>query len=301
MKKNGQTKIKDAAICFSGLAKNFELCYPYIKKNLLDLIGNYDIFCCVEDDENANEAELLKPVRIKRVKSSDVDSIIKDELERLKKQNYRTSIFIESFKFNIRNTYQQIYKVNNAFELLEEYIKEKNIQYKQFIRIRFDLLPLDSVKLKDFITEKNEIIVPKIKMQHSPDVFNDMFCVTNSFEAFKSYCSLYGNFKDIVENELSFKASFLQKLYLLFEKNYSSFFFFSLGKLSGKKGFIYRNLLGISLSFPKLFYKDFKHKNKYSSEKVLFYHLKYKKIKIREDKINFVIVRSLTEGLLIFG
>ncbi len=50
-----EKKIKNAAVCFSGQAKNFELCYPYIRKNLLDQIGSHDIFCCVEDDENADK------------------------------------------------------------------------------------------------------------------------------------------------------------------------------------------------------------------------------------------------------
>ncbi|KKK64709.1 hypothetical protein LCGC14_2981450, partial [marine sediment metagenome] len=40
---------------------------------------------------------------------------------------------------------------------------------------------------------------------------------------------------------------------------------------------------------------------RYSTERVFFYYLKSKKIKLKEKKINFVIVRNLTDGLLIFG
>jgi len=301
MQKNNQTKVKDTAVCFSGLAKTFELCYPYIKKNLLEQIGSYDIFCCVEDDENADKVNLLSPVKLKKIKSSEVDKIIKNEIKYLRKQNYRTSLYIESFRFNLRNVYQQIYKINQSFELLEEYMKKEKITYRHFIRIRFDLLPLDNLKPENFAIKKNEIIVPHVRIQHPSDIFNDMFCITSDFDTFKSYCSIYRNFKDIVQKELSFKMTFLQRLYFFFEKNYISFFFFILGKLSRKKGIIYRNLLGLALSFPKLFYKNFKYKNKYSTERALFYYLKSEKIKIKEMEINFVIVRSLDDGLLIFG
>ena len=55
-----EKKIKTAAICFFGQARMLDLCYPYIKKNLLDPIGkngkDYDIFCCVEDDEDLRNA-----------------------------------------------------------------------------------------------------------------------------------------------------------------------------------------------------------------------------------------------------
>ena len=301
VEKNNQTEVKNAAICFSGLAKNLDLCYPYIKKNLLDQIGSHDIFCCVEDDENANKVSLLNPVRIKKVKSSDVDKIVKDELKSLKKQNYKTILYIESFRFNLRNAYMQMYKINQSFELLKEYMKEKNVAYKNFIRIRFDLLPLDSLKLENFTIKKDEIIIPHVRIPHTPDIFNDMFCITNNLDTFRSYCSLYPNFKNTLQRELSIKMTFLQKLYFFFEKKYTSFFFFLFGKLGRKKGIIYRNLFGIILSFPKIFYKKFKSKNKNSLERVFFYYLKYEKRKIKEIKINFVIVRNLDDGLLIFG
>jgi len=293
-------EIKNAAICFAGQARTFELCYPYIKKNLLDNLGSYDIFCCVEDDENASKIEVLKPVKIKKIKSSDVAPIIKDEVQSLKKQNYRTSLFIESFRFNIKNVYQQLYKINQSFGLLEEYMKEKKIRYNHFIRIRFDLLPIDSIKLADFAIEKNEIIVPKERLQHPQDTINDMICITSDFNAFKSYCSLYNNFRNVIENQFSVKMTLFQKLYFLCEKIYFNFFFFLLGKLS-QKNKICRNLLGTFTHFSELFYKKFKYENKLYLEKILFHYLTSEKINIKEMKIDFIIVRSLDEGLLVFG
>ena len=59
MKKNKPLKMKNVALCFSGMVKSLELCYPYIKKNLLDHIGSHDIFCFVEDDSDFKKIKLL--------------------------------------------------------------------------------------------------------------------------------------------------------------------------------------------------------------------------------------------------
>jgi len=301
MKKNKSKRTKNVALCFSGQVKNLELCYPYIKKNLLDHIGSYDVFCCAEDDENLKKIKLLKPTKTKKIKSSEVDKIIKDEIKALHKQNYKTSIFPESFRFNLRNIYQQLYKINQSFELLEKHMEEENVNYNYFIRIRFDFLPLEVIKLEDFKIKKKEIVVPGIKISHPKDLFNDMFYITKDFDTFRSCCSLYYNFKKTIEQKLSIKLTFSQKLYFLLERNYGSFFFFLFKKLNKKQRKFPRYFLGLTLLFPNMFYKEFKAKNKYGNERVFFYYLKSEKIKIKKKKIDFIIVRSLTDGFLIFG
>ncbi|PIO08349.1 hypothetical protein COU59_01850 [Candidatus Pacearchaeota archaeon CG10_big_fil_rev_8_21_14_0_10_34_12] len=298
-------KLKKVALCFSGQARTLDLCYPYIKKNILDSVGergkDYDIFCCVEEDANSGKTSILKPAKIKKVKPADVDRIIKSEIGILRKQNYKTSIFPESFRFNLQKSYRQMYQINESFELLKKYIKEKNVSYQYFIRIRFDFLPLDILKLSDLKIEKNEVIIPQIKIPHRKDIINDMFCVAKDIDTFESYCSLYNNFRIVVQNQLSIKPSFVQKMYFLFEKNYRYVLLNLFDKLNKGKNEIPRYLLGIALLFPNMFYKEFKSHNKYSIEKALLCHLKSKEIKIKWKNINFVIVRNLTDGLLIFG
>ena len=300
-----KNKTKKVAFCFSGQARTLDLCYPYIKKNLLDSVGkngkDYDIFCCAEDDIDLKKIMLLKPIKTKKVKSSEVDKIIKDELRSLNKQNYKTSIFPESFRFNLRNTYQQLYKINQSFELLKRYMKEKDINYKYFIRITFDFLPLDVFRLENFKIKVNEVIVPKIKTPYPKDLFNDMFCITKDFDTFKSYCSLYHNFKETIQKDFLIKTTFPQKLYFLFEKNYRSLFLFLFKKLNKKQRKLSRQILGLFLLFPNMFYKEFKAKNRYYTEKVFFYYLKSEKIIIMEKKMGFVIVRNSRDGILIFG
>ena len=301
MKKNRKQIVKDVALCFSGQVKNLELCYPYIKKNLLDYLGSYDIFCCAEDDSNVKKIKILKPKKSVKVKSSEVDKIIKAELKELRKQNYKTSIFPESFRFNPRNTYQQLYKISQSFEILEKYMKEENVSYKYFIRIRFDFLPLDVIKLASFNLKKKEVVVPDIKIPHPKDLFNDMVYMAKDFDTFKSCCSLYQNFRKTIEQELSIKPTLIQKLYFFLEKNYLYFFLFLFKKLNKNQRRFPRVFFGFALLLPKRFYKEFKAKNRYGTEKVFFYYLKSEKISIKKKKIDFVIVRSLTEGFLIFG
>jgi len=301
MKKNKSKKIKNVALCFSGQVKNLELCYPYIKKNLLDHIGSYDIFCCAEDDENLKKIKLLEPTKTKKVKSSEVDKIIKDKLKFLNKQNYKIIIYPESFRFNFRNIYQQFFKIKKSFELLENYMKEKNISYKYFIRIRFDFLPLDIIKLENFKIKNNEVVIPSYKGVSLKNEGIDMFYITKDFDTFKLCSFLYDNFIKVIRKNISIKPTFFQKFYFFFEKNYGNFFFFLFKKLNKKQRKLPRHLLGLTLLLPRMFYKDFKLKNRCSTEKAFFYNLKSEKKIIKQKQINFVIVRSLTDGLLIFG
>ncbi|MFH1325752.1 MAG: hypothetical protein ABIH49_03225 [archaeon] len=298
--KNKKPSVKNVALCFSGQARTLELCYPYIKKNLLDQIGSHDIFCFSEDDGDFKKVKLLNYKRLEKVKFSDVDEIIQPEIRLLNKQNYKTILFLESFRFNFRNIYQQLYKIRKSFDLLEEYMKKERVSYNYFIRLRFDFLPFDTIKLENFKLKENEIIVPKINDSYKNKI-NDMFCITKEFENFKSYCSLYDNFRKIVQKNASIKPTFFQKIFFFFEKNYVNFFLFINKKLNKKQKKLPRSFFGVFLLFPKMFYKKFKTEHMCLLERVLFYHLKNKKIKIREELINYVIVRNSTEGLLVFG
>jgi len=301
MKKNKSKRTKNVALCFSGQVKNLELCYPYIKKNLLDHIGSYDIFCCAEDDENLEKIKLLNPTKTKKVKSSEVDKVIKDKIKFLNRQNYKAIIYPQSTSFNFRNIFQQFFKIKKSFELLEKHMGEENISYKYFIRIRFDFLPLDIINLKDFKIKNDEIVLPDNKGLKLENEVIDMFYITKDFNTFKLCSFLYDSFIKVILKNISIKPTFFQKLYFFFEKNYNSFFFFLFKKLNKKQRKLPRNMLGFALLFTGMFYRDFKLKKGCSTEKILFSLLKSEKKIIREKKINFVIVRSLTDGRLLFG
>lgn len=294
-------KRKNVAVCFSGQVRKFDLCYPYIKKNLLDHLGSYDIFCCAEDDSDLEKMNVLNPVKIKKIKSSEVEKILKPVLKVLNKNNYKKYIFPQSPRFNFKNILQQLFKLQGSYELLEEYMQEEKVSYDFFIRIRFDFLPLDAINPKNFVLKNNEVITPHLKSSVAPKTqINDMFAITKDLNTFKTYCTLYNNFESAVQ-KVKFNPSKKQRIYFAFEKIYSDFFFWlskMLDKLNKKFS---RNLLGLSLLLPKKIYFKFKQQNRADTERVFYYHLTSNKKKIREEKLNFVIVRNPMEGLLVFG
>ena len=293
--------VKNVAICFSGKVKHLDLCFPYIKKNLLNHLGTYDIFCCAEDDKDLEKLKLLKPLKIEKVKSFDVDRLIKPEIKSIDKQNYKTLIFPESFRFNIRNIYQQLYKINKSFQLLEDHMKKENVSYNYFIRIRFDMLPINTIDPRKFKFKQGEIVVPKIINLKIKDQINDMFCITKDFESFKDYCFLYKNFRQTVQEKVSIKPSFFQGIYFLLEKFYRSFFIYFLKTINKKQIKFLRQILGVILLLPNLFYEDFKERKRCNLERVLFYYLISKNKIIKRKPMDFVIVRAFDDGLLIFG
>ncbi len=292
---------KNVAVCFSGQVRRFDLCYPYLKKNLLDHLGSYDIFCYVEDDADVSKIDVLKPVKVKKIKSSDVEKIIEPRLKFLKKNNYKKFILPESPRFNFKNILQQLYKLNGVYEILEGYMKEKNVSYNYFIRIRFDFLPLDVINPKDFKIKNDEIITPYFKTTlDAKTQINDMFSIAKDIDSFKTYCTLYNDFENAVQ-KTNFNPSKKQRRYFAFEKVYSNFaFWFSnlLNKINKKFA---RNFLGFLLLLPKKFYFKFKQKNRADTERTFYYHLISNNKKIREEKLNFVIVRNPMDGLLILN
>ncbi len=289
--------IKEAAICFSGQVKTLDLCYPYLKKNFLDNIKSYDIFCCAEDDSDIEKIDLLKPTKVIRVRSPEVDKLIKRDIDQLNKGNYKDFILPQSGRFNFRNIYQQLYKIKGVFKLLKQHMEENNVHYKYFIRIRFDFLPLNKIKMRDFNFKRNGVVTPRIRNLNPKIQVNDMFCVTRDIETFETYCSIIDHYKEVVRKNISLKTNFSKKLYLSFEKKYNSFFI----SLLKDKGQLSKNVLGFLLLLTKNIYFKFKEGARCSLEKAFFYHLKNEGKKVHDEPIDFIIVRNPMDGLLIFG
>jgi hypothetical protein len=70
------------AFCFSGQARTFDITYPYFKKNLFDAATEqgfeYDIFCAVEDDQDAQKIFIMNPQSYILIKSEEVERIISE-------------------------------------------------------------------------------------------------------------------------------------------------------------------------------------------------------------------------------
>ncbi|HTZ42010.1 MAG TPA: hypothetical protein VMC07_02275 [Candidatus Omnitrophota bacterium] len=296
-----EPKIKNAAICFSGQLRTLELCYPYIKKNLLDLLKSYDIFCFIEGDANPERLKMLNPQAIKTVQSSDIDHLIIKDLRQLRRNNYKKFIFPETPRFNFKNMFHQFYNIKGAFTLLREHMDKENISYRYFIRIRFDFLPISEINPENFKMRENEVIVPNYCGTRPENEIVDMFYITKDFDTFKTCSLIYDNFANLLKNGFVMKFSVLQKIYFFLERNYLYFLFAVFNKINPKSNKFLKQILSILLFPPKLFFKDFKVKNETSSERILFYYLKSEKKVITEKKIDFIIVRNPGDGLLILG
>lgn len=302
MNENRKVKVKEAAICFSGQVKDLEFCYPYIKKNFLDNIKSYDIFCCAEDDKNYSKIDLLKPKKAESVKSSEVDKEIKGVISRLNKGNYRDYILPQSARFNFRNIYQQLFKIKRSFILLEDYMKKEKVRYKYFIRARFDFLPIAKINPSEYKIKKLEVVVPKIRWQKEIIQINDMFSISSDWETFRTYCLMFDNYEEVIVREIGLpEMGFGKKIYFWFERNYNSSLLFLLNNPNRKGKKFLSNILGVFLLFTKIFYKKFKEDNRCNLEKAFFHNLKSKGKIVKEEPINFVILRSPMDGLLILS
>ena len=292
-----KNKTKTAAICFFGQARTLERCYPYIKKNFLDPIGkngkNYDIFCCVEDDEDAKNVNLLNPAAVVKIKSKNAKKIFKKDLNFLEKNNYKK--FICRIGPNLTspflNMLQQIYKKKICYNLLRDSMAKTKIKYKYFIRTRFDIVNLEKIDFKRIKMNDGEIIVPKNKEIRRHDGIDDCFCITSDIDTFRVYCEVINNLKNLLLKYHSVSLSFFKKKYFLLEKKYKLF----LNSLFKKNKHI-NFLFSLFTMIPDgLFYRSVR-KEIVGNHAILVSQLESNGKKIREEKINYAIIRKDKTG-----
>jgi len=139
--------IMKIAICMSGLMRTFSECYDSLKENILD-IYDCDVFLFVSKTED-KFIKLLNPVK----------SIVLDADPVLKKENCK---LWKMRHYSLQGVLQQLWKIEECYNLVLEYEKEKNFQYDWIIRTRPDLmyhrkldelyyLPKDYLYLPNFI------------------------------------------------------------------------------------------------------------------------------------------------------
>ena len=182
-------KTKKYAVCFSGQARSFDRCYPYIKKNVLDVLGkqgkDYDIYVCVEDDEDAHKVEeLIKPDEIKYVSVS-----LKRFSDYLEKLDYKYFIsWPLTGSLSLENqVLQQLYKLRELYGMLSS----SEVKYEKVIRLRFDFILLKPLKLKNLkgrfiVYPSHNITIEGLKKTIKSRSFNDFFGIMD-METFRDY------------------------------------------------------------------------------------------------------------------
>ncbi len=291
-------KKKLAALCFFGQARTLKRCYPYIKKYILDPLGenkkDYDIFCCVEDDEDAKNLDLLNPTKVLKIKSENAKKVFKKDLDWLNKYNYRKFVLRIGPRtpHPFENMIQGIYKKKLCYNLLEDYVSENNVEYKYFVRARFDIVLAEEIEINKMKIKKDEIFVPKNEEIRSlVGGIDDCFSVASDLDTFKVYCNVVDNIKNLVLKRHSLSFGFFKKLYFLTEKTYRSF----LVRLF-KKNKHFGMIFGLLTLIPSVFFYRSMRKQLVGSHTLLIYQMKKNGKKIKEVKVNYAIVRKNDTG-----
>lgn len=278
-------KNKKVAFCFSGQARTLDLCYPYIKKNLLDPIGknkiDYDIFCCVEDDGDAHKVELLNPAKVLKVSSTNFSRKTKTLL----KLNYN-KFFCRTTKNWFNNHLNQLKKIFLSNKLREEYQNNNKISYDWVFRIRFDISPLNKINYSN-LNSKDIYSIQRI--QSTENCCNDMIALGNE-ENLSIYSDQIKNIEETIslfflkQKKISWKFSFF------IEKNYISFFEFFI-KRSTKNKFFYK-FLHLIVGLREFIFISPPQGDTYFAESGLFRYLRKKGIKNKILPIDCVLVRE---------
>jgi hypothetical protein len=152
------------AVCISGQCRTLNQTHENIRQNLLERIGDYDLFMYVPKDEYSHHAHLLNPTVLKIADDRHID-----EGDLINGINCR-------FKTGVQSYLQQLYALKLCGQLRLPYEQENGFVYDCIIRCRPDILfmspvpeienlDLDCVYLPDF---------------HHFDGCNDRFAIGNS-------------------------------------------------------------------------------------------------------------------------
>jgi len=278
-------KTKKVAFCFSGQARTLDLCYPYIKNNLLDPLGknkkDYDIFCCVENDEDAYKVNILNPVKTLRVSSTDFSK----EVKNLLKSN-QDRFFCRTTNNWFNNHLNQLKKIFLSNKLREEYQKANKIKYDWVFRIRFDIFPLNKV---DYPNLNPKYLYSIQKIQSTELCCNDMIALSSE-KNLNIYSDQINNITETIELFFLKQKKVSWKISFFLEKIYTSFFEFFI-KRSKKRKFFYK-LLHLMIGLKEFIFVSPPQGDTYFAESGLFRYLKKRGIKNKILPIDCILVRE---------
>lgn len=189
------------AFCFSWQARTFDCTYKYFKKNLFDAAKeqwyDYDIFCAVEDDEDAEKVYVMNPRSVEKIKSNEVKKIIDEKYWNFIKKSFNKKYYFFRFwKYSIINWLQQFYKIYRANELKNQY----STNYDIVVRLRFDVIFLNKIDFKRI----NDRVINSIILNFWPspiDSINDQIAFWNTSNM-NVYSSVFTEFDKIFNKEI---------------------------------------------------------------------------------------------------
>ena len=156
-------KIMNISIEISGLPRNIDNSYKWLKESILDVLSNnghaYNIFLSTWQDQDTQKfVDVFKPV-VHEVDIWDDEMIEKLGWPRLKKYDVAT-------RPNLLGMFYKIYKCN---ELRKKYEVENNINYDIIIRTRTELRFNNIIDLKELEILNNNQDKPIIFLRKGPN------------------------------------------------------------------------------------------------------------------------------------
>jgi len=281
---------KRIAFCFSWQARTLDFTYQYFENKLFkpaeEQWFDYDIFCAVEDDNDLWKVEkYLKPIKIKKIKSSEVAKDMgKKYWKFIKKNQWKTFFYYNSIRYPIVNWLQQWYKIYESNKLKSEYEKEQWFEYDIVVRLRFDTIFINKLNFNKILEDiKSWIVINKD--------WNDINKICDHFAFWKSddmnkYSELFNNFKIVLWLK-DYVNSFFKKLKL---KNYCFVLFFlnTLQKISNS---FFKDKLEVLIFYFVYFFIEKKITYVFTHERYMYENIKYYLINLNTTHISFTICR----------
>lgn len=200
------------AFCISWQARTLDQTYLFFQKNLFNAAKeqwfDYDVYCAVEDDEDADKVNLLNPTKVEKIKSSDVEEIIKEKYWNfIDNEMYKYWYVAYTWTYSLL---QQIYKLQRSIRMI------KNIEYDLILRLRFDIIFLNKLNFNSIFerTKKWWLICNEAQYSgwmstiahhfiFSYHEISDIFFIW--WNDMKIFGEIFDSFKNVVSNHKTYK------------------------------------------------------------------------------------------------
>lgn len=204
------------AYCFSGHLRTFDKTYEKISKYILKIFPG-DIFIHTWDTLGNNSTKTWWSGDEKY--GQKIDDKIIDEVNRLydpvkisieeqsKLLKHDFTKYNSSRKGEFQNTFSMWYSIYSSNKLRLEYEKQNHIKYDVVFRMRFDMLPLNTIDLNQ-VEDFSSLYVNKNDNCYLVNAISDIFAYSSP-EIMNKYCELYNHLEEFylipnLGNEIGF-------------------------------------------------------------------------------------------------
>ena len=178
------------AVCFTGQCRSLEFAYESIQENLLDPLGDHDIFMYISENESSHKAEAyLSPTKIEIKPDSELSLAGINHMQAIERGG-------------INGYMQMLYGMKKCNDLRKEHELSQGVKYDRIVRSRLDVRYFKRLPTNfDTYDIDNYIYIPDF---HCWSIvqgagYNDRFAVGNR-ENMNIYLSEYDYIKKYSDN-----------------------------------------------------------------------------------------------------